>query len=103
MVAESKSVDIHDHELCCHFDAAHAQLVRKLLVDDADERSDGDDGDDRDDDDEEEEEEEGEEYEDQQKEQKTEGNVDFKQRESDEDPIKLLNEKDNAYILLQTW
>ena len=79
-LAESKSVDIHDHVLCCHFDAAHAQLVRKLLVDDADDRSDGDDGDDRDDDDdEEEEEEEGEEYEDQQKEQKTERTADFKQ------------------------
>jgi len=68
-LAESKSVEIREHVLRCHFDAAHAQLARKLLVDDADDRSDGDDGDDRDDD-EEEEEEEGEKYVDQRKEQK---------------------------------
>ena len=71
-VTESKSIEIHEHVLCCHFDAAHAQLVRQLLPPDADDRSGGDDGDDRDDDDDdddEEEEEEGEEYEDQQKEQ----------------------------------
>jgi len=78
-VAESKSVDIHDHVLRCHFDAAYAQLVRKLLENDADDRSDGDDGDDKDDEDEEEEEEEeAEEYEDQQKEQKTERTADLK-------------------------
>lgn len=58
-----------------HFDAAHAQLVRKLLVDGGggDDRNDGDDGNDRDDDDHDDEkgeEEEGEEYEDQQNEQK---------------------------------
>jgi hypothetical protein len=70
-VAESKTVEIPEHILCCHFDAAHAQLVRKILVNDADDRNDGDDDEERDDDDdEEEEEEEGEEYEDQQKEQR---------------------------------
>ena len=55
-VAESKSVEIHEDVLCCHFDAAHAQLVEKILVV-ADDRNDGDDGDDRCDEDDEEEEE----------------------------------------------
>lgn len=65
-VAESKSVEIHEHVFRCQFEAARSQLLRKLIVDDADDRSDGDDGDDRGDD-EEEEEEEGEKYKDQQK------------------------------------
>jgi hypothetical protein len=57
--AESKSVEIHVHILCCHVEDAYAQFVGKILVHDADDRNDGNDGDDRDDDDEEEEEEEG--------------------------------------------
>jgi hypothetical protein len=48
-LAESKSVEIHERVLCCHFEAAHAQFVRKLLLNDAEDHNDGDEGDERDD------------------------------------------------------